>query len=604
MQEKIGNITLDYTYYPGEDLYSDGPIEDEMVEIAKKYGEAELNQVIVERNSWPILYHFSHIRQNIASWLPITKEDDVLEIGSGCGAVTGAWAELAKSVTCIDLSKKRSHVNAFRNQKYENIEIMVGNFQDIEKNLPKQYDYITLIGVFEYSEGYIGGSNPYVEMLKRIEKHLKPGGKVVIAIENRLGLKYWAGCTEDHVGKYFEGLENYPDTKGVKTFSRKEWMNIIEEAGSYLVNWYYPYPDYKFPMEIYSDEYLPKAGQLISNNNNFDRERVKLFEESKVFDSLIQNDLFPEFSNSFLLILEKEDPEEKILFSKFSNERSRETSIRTEVLKIKDGTLKVRKTPVYSEGTEHVGFIPVWQEKLDDLYADSSLQFNRCTKQGNHVLFEYVDGDNLENVLDQLILDQKEEEASQMLKRYLKELRRVQEQQPFELTKSFTDIFGKVQLPEGLKAASVTDLDMLCSNILLGDQKTVIDYEWTFDFPIPSDFVIYRVIYYYVEKNPLRASLMKEDLYDYMGIGQKEKEIYFQMEESFQRYITGGIVPMREMYHDMTPGAYRIQELLQGQTEELARLKNQTAYQEELIYQMEHTKVWKFYQKYRKLIKK
>ena len=52
-----------------------------------------------------------------------------------------------------------------------------------------------------------------MEMLRRIAGHLAPGGKLVIAIENRLGLKYWAGCTEDHVGKYFESLENYPDTK-------------------------------------------------------------------------------------------------------------------------------------------------------------------------------------------------------------------------------------------------------------------------------------------------------------------------------------------------------------------------------------------------------
>ena len=53
-------------------------------------------------------------------------------------------------------------------------------------------------------------------------KHLAPGGKIVIAIENRLGLKYWAGCAEDHVGKYFEGLEGYHNTKGVRTYSKKE----------------------------------------------------------------------------------------------------------------------------------------------------------------------------------------------------------------------------------------------------------------------------------------------------------------------------------------------------------------------------------------------
>ena len=69
-QEKVGNVVLDYTFYPGEDLYSDGPVEDMMLEIAKKYGEDEWNRAIAESKSWPALYHFSHIRQNILEWFP------------------------------------------------------------------------------------------------------------------------------------------------------------------------------------------------------------------------------------------------------------------------------------------------------------------------------------------------------------------------------------------------------------------------------------------------------------------------------------------------------------------------------------------------------
>ena len=110
MQEKIGSVTLDYEYYPGKDFYSDGPVEEELLEIAKKYREDELNKVIAERNSWPVLYHFSHIRQNILEWAPITKNDKVLEIGSGCGAITGVLARKAGEVTCIELSKMRSTI--------------------------------------------------------------------------------------------------------------------------------------------------------------------------------------------------------------------------------------------------------------------------------------------------------------------------------------------------------------------------------------------------------------------------------------------------------------------------------------------------------------
>lgn len=34
-QEKIGSVVLDLSYYSGEDIYTDGAVEDEMLEIVK-----------------------------------------------------------------------------------------------------------------------------------------------------------------------------------------------------------------------------------------------------------------------------------------------------------------------------------------------------------------------------------------------------------------------------------------------------------------------------------------------------------------------------------------------------------------------------------------
>lgn len=302
MKEQVGKVTLNYDWYSGKDLYSDGPIEDSMLEIAGNYCEDEFNKIIAENNSWSILYHFSHVRQNIVSWLPISPDDDVLEIGAGCGAITGALAEMAGSVTCIELSKKRSLINANRNREKNNIEIIVGNFTDIESNLGQKYDYITLIGVLEYAASYISKDNPYETFLKMISGHLKPEGKIIIAIENQMGLKYWAGCVEDHVGELFEGIEGYYHTDGVKTFSKNKMEKLLESVGLSDYKFYYPYPDYKFPFSIYSDEYLPKVGELNKNINNLDTERIVLFNESRAFDNIIEDGLFPLYSNSFLIM--------------------------------------------------------------------------------------------------------------------------------------------------------------------------------------------------------------------------------------------------------------------------------------------------------------
>lgn len=306
MVEKIGGVYLDYKHYPGEDRYSDGIIEDEILNIVQNNSEEQFSKIIQDSLSWPVLYHLSNQRTNILSWYPFQKKGRVLEIGSGCGAITGALAKKTEKVTCIDLSKKRSMINAYRNRKYSNIEIFVGNFNDIEKEMEQAYDYITLIGVYEYGEAYIGGEQPYHDFLQTALKHLKPGGKVLLAIENKYGLKYFAGCQEDHVGRFFESMEGYQNTNGVRTFSRQELVKIIEDCGCREYYFYYPHPDYKFPKLIFSEDHLPKAGELNHNICNFDRRRLVLFDESKVYNQLIDDGMYPVFANSFLVEIRKE----------------------------------------------------------------------------------------------------------------------------------------------------------------------------------------------------------------------------------------------------------------------------------------------------------
>ena len=139
--EKIGNVVLDYSHYPEQDFYCDGASEDALLELVKTIPPREYPQEIYKAASWEVLYHLSDLRENIVGWLPVDKSMKVLEIGSGCGAITGSLAQKAGSVTCVDLSKKRSLINAYRHQDCDNVTIHVGNFSDIEPDLPVWKDY-------------------------------------------------------------------------------------------------------------------------------------------------------------------------------------------------------------------------------------------------------------------------------------------------------------------------------------------------------------------------------------------------------------------------------------------------------------------------------
>ena len=305
MENYKGKVKLNLKWYSGTDLYSDGDVEDEILDIVRNNSEKEYNRIISERKSWPVLYHLSYVRTNIVKQIYVDKKMKVLELGSGCGAITGALSEMAGELKCVDLSRKRSLINAERNRDKDNIEIIVGNFEDVEPELPCDFDIITLIGVFEYSAAYINDREPYKKMLEMVIKHLKAGGRAYIAIENRLGLKYFAGCKEDHLGTYFEGIEGYITEKGVRTFSRNEWEEMLQGQGIDDYMFYYPYPDYKFPAYIFSDAFLPDGEELCINDRNLDRNRLKLFDEARVFRSIVKEGMFPQFSNSFLIELKK-----------------------------------------------------------------------------------------------------------------------------------------------------------------------------------------------------------------------------------------------------------------------------------------------------------
>ena len=258
MKEQIGKVTMDYTFYSGNDEYSDGDIEQEMLDMVKE--DADWNKILKKEKRWPILYHMSPIRENIIEWYPFEKDARVLEVGAGCGAVTGALCRAARSVTCVDLSKRRSLINALRHRQYSNLNIVVGNFNDIELN--QEFDYITLIGVFEYAAYYTATENPFPDFLRNVGK--------------------------------------------MRTFSKDKLISIIEEAGFSKMVFYYPFPDYKFPRQIFSDDYLPKEEDLVCTLNTYDNSRVKLFDETAVYQGLIEEGKFDFFANSFFVEIGKE----------------------------------------------------------------------------------------------------------------------------------------------------------------------------------------------------------------------------------------------------------------------------------------------------------
>ncbi|RMD86672.1 MAG: class I SAM-dependent methyltransferase, partial [Candidatus Dadabacteria bacterium] len=151
----------------------------------------ELTQAIKD---WPTRYHLSPQRGFLLYPFPLSGRS-VLEIGSGCGAITRYLADIGSNVTAIEGNPLRAQITALRCKDKSNVSVYCDNIFEFESD--KTFEVVTLIGVLEYAPCFSASSNPVIELLQRSLSLLSPNGVLIVAIENRLGLKYFCGHPED-----------------------------------------------------------------------------------------------------------------------------------------------------------------------------------------------------------------------------------------------------------------------------------------------------------------------------------------------------------------------------------------------------------------------
>ena len=504
-------------------------MEDELLSIVKDYAQVEYAADYRRKEKlaqFCIIYPLS--RENIVDWIPMKHTEKVLEVGSGCGAVTGALSRKAGEVTCVDLSEKRSMINAYRHAECENVTIHVGNFKDIEPDLPDDFDYIFLIGVFEYGQSYMGSKTPYEDFLNMIKKHLAPGGRIVIAIENQIRTESILRAARRTIwAAGFSGIENYPKrAAGYVPFQEEgleKILGILRRTEN--MHFYYPYPDYKFMTTLYSDEYLPGRGRTYPIiMRNFDRDRMLLFDEKNAFDGIVEDKLFSVFSNSYVVII---GDGFDVKYSRFSNDRAKEYCIRTDICRDAEGKAHVEKHPLCKEAEEHIRSMEDAYRSLLARYEGGNISVNACTlmEEDGKVWdsFEFLPGRLLSELLDECL-----------------------EKDDLEgFHKLFCEYVERTGYNPTYPAA---DFDMIFSNIMVdGDKWSIIDYEWTFGKEVAPRELAFRAVYCYLLENEKRNKLNLDLIMEKLEITEEEAENFREQERGFQEFVTGQHKSMAQM---------------------------------------------------------
>ena len=206
-------------------------------------------------------------RTNLLCWYPFKESAEILEISA-----TESCFSDDRKIRKADLSQ----------------------FKDIKGS----FDYIVLNDVFRLApELFL--EDPHVSLLKACQEMLKKNGHILLTIENRFGLKYFAGEPDLLYKKSFLGMNPDPDCDLV-LFTKKELELLISAAGFKNVCFYYPYPNHLEPFEIFTDQSINKRQPSSAKNILLDN-TVKIFDDGYVNEALSEMDIAQYFTDSFLV---------------------------------------------------------------------------------------------------------------------------------------------------------------------------------------------------------------------------------------------------------------------------------------------------------------
>ena len=408
---------------------------------------------------WPSEYHLTRKRAQLLAPLTFDRSMRVLEVGAGCGAITRHLGENFDLVVSVEGSIERARLARLRTRDLASVSVVCSPFQEI--HFKQKFDIIFCIGVFEYSGAFIKGDDPYRQALDYFSEILSPGGILVVAIENQFGLKYFNGAREDHLGTYFDGIEGYHGHPGrARTFGKTELQERLRRNFAHI-RFFYPYPDYKVPECVLSDDFLISglAGELVSQmrSRDYSGPMRARWDESLVTLDLARNQQLEFFANSFLVVAGK-DSLPPDMFNQlgvlYSNRATKAYSTRTTIVRRPDGTIAAEKVPqaIANECTE--------------------LALRPTTSTWSH-------GISLSTLLRQRA----------QARRNVAEL--------FEPCRSWIKLLdGECFMRGGRKMLDGSHVDSLWRNTYpQGADCVLIDREWVWNSELPRNVVIVRAIY-------------------------------------------------------------------------------------------------------------
>lgn len=537
-------------------------IDDEIQMLLKEH-HGNIRDILAENSRLDILYALSEQRELLLEWYDFAPEASLLQVGADYGAMTGLFRTRVAEVIVLDPDREALDTAELRCSGAANVRYHCGELAEYAQQMAgrKGFDYVVFAGTL---------TADYEAELQAAKTLLKESGVLIAAAANPLGMKYLAGTRDEENGMTRLQLET------------------LFPGGQF----YYPMPDYRTPISIYSDRYLPKKGDLTRITPAYDYPPYHMVDMGAKFDTVCEAGLFPQYANSYLVFWGA-DPariqgETERIFIKYNKTRKEEFQIKTCICEQTgdDGTRKrfVEKAALSLAGSAHISSFKEKYAGLTRQHKTLKVAEPFFPEERNAVCFPYLVGQTWAEKLGAEIRGGKLPLSA--LTEAMGQIYDMDDQfrGAFVRTPEFDEAFGEGLSEEELgllsqdTACQASNIDALFENMLLTEDGIYgLDYEWVFLFPVPERFVKYRILYYFYEQY---SSVMKQmpldEILAAFDITPELAEIYRKMEVNFQNFVHGenqqlylgnymvysrGIVEIRQTESDLARARERIEQM-------------------------------------------
>lgn len=433
-------------------------------------------------------------KKNIISWYPIEAKDTVLQVGED--------EEIHK-----ELLKKTSKV------------VVIEKIDEFE--MKANFDYVTLIGNFENLET----EKEIINLIDFAKSCLTRDGRILIAMKNKFGMKYWTGEKESENSEIFGNIVS----KKENVFGLAKIKSILDDL-KLKYKFYYPLPDYKTANVIFSDEYLPTNDSIDARDLTYCKDgELLVFSEREAYKQLLNEDKnqFPFFANSFFIEVSEKDRFQDIRYVGYGITRKEHHRIKTVIRKN-----IVEKTADNESAQSHIKNISRNIKVLDDSKIDCLDKFEKDmiiskflpdAKSFDEVLMEIYNKKGLDEVIKHI-----KEFKCEILDKLLENKK---DNTNFDIKNTVFEKYNveiSNELKEKLHFTKNGILDLIFQNCLVkGNKIFAYDQEW-YEENVPVEFILYRAIFYFTElkkRTDISKVYEKLDLTEFVEVFEKLETI-------------------------------------------------------------------------------